>query len=139
MKWIIKNERFDMTDLMVSVNFEPQNKPLRYFLSGINLTNLPGLLDSLMNNKGYYEPYLSVRFFEELDWEDLEDFPNISKGKVLISHEVYGDSILDKLLFFKLIQEYSLKIIEIYGDDEDLVENWKDNMIKNLKELNSKL
>lgn len=41
MNWLIENKRFDMTDLRVTIDFEPKNDPLRYFISSIGVFSYP--------------------------------------------------------------------------------------------------
>lgn len=142
MKWIIDSKRFDMTDLLISIEFSPENKPLRYFLAGVDLIKYPKLLDSTYRRDSYYQPPMSLRFYNDLDWEDLKEISNlggIKEDEVVVYHEVYGESVIKELLFCQILLDYSIKLLEVYKNDKTLSIKWNDEMLKEINQLRGKL
>ena len=142
MKWFIDNKRFDMTDLMINIEFLPENKPLRYFLSGVNLIKYPNLLNSTFNQDDFYLSSMSLRFYKNLDWEDLQELDqkgNIKEDELVVYHEVYGDVIIKESLFSHILVDYSSKLIEAYKDDRTLPAQWSEDVLKGIKQLKKKM
>jgi hypothetical protein len=142
MEWIISNKRFDMTDLMISIEFTPKNNPLRYFLSGVNLIKYPKLLDSTYKQNSYYQSPMSLRFYKELDWEDLqelEEIGGIKNNEVVIYHEVYGQTTVKESIFIQILLDYSLKLLEVYKNDLNISKAWLKDMEEGIYNLKTRL
>ncbi|WP_139278047.1 hypothetical protein [Pseudozobellia thermophila] len=138
---MIENKRFDMTDLMVTIDFEPKNDPLRYFLSSIGVFNYPKFLDSFSSSKSYYTHVSSLRFYKDLDWEDLEELSEvggIKEGEITISHEVYGETVLKEAVFKELILDYSQALLETYKNDSSAPKLWSNEMTDEITKLKNK-
>ena len=144
MNWLIENKRFGMTDLMVAIDFEPKNDPLRYFIYsiGIDILDYPKFLNSFSSSKSYYTHVSSLRFYKDLDWEDIEGLSKVGgiiEGEITISHEVYGETVLKESVFRQLIIDYAGKLLEVYKNNSDLPDSWSEEMIVEINKLKNKL
>jgi len=89
MKWQIKSAQNNLSDLsemgnsfyvlndIVAFDFIPENKPLEYFLNGIKVIKFLSFIEALSNKTEFYSPPGSLRFYKDLDWEDLEGLEKI--------------------------------------------------------------
>ncbi|MGB4775659.1 MAG: hypothetical protein WBP45_10825 [Daejeonella sp.] len=139
---IIYNPNY--TDVVkIGLIIQPDNDPLKFFLSGVNLKNFPELIEYVSGSNSWGQEFISIRFFNDMDWEDkaeLNKIGGIKEGEVSVYHQIMGgNTVLKEQLFDKILFDYSTKLLEVYKEDRTLPENWVFKMEEGLKKLKEKI
>jgi hypothetical protein len=110
---IIENPTY--TSHSVGIYIEPDNRVLRLFMGSIAISTLPKLVLSLLKSIGFGDENCSLKFFHELDWEDIEELGSEMKETDLCLYLYDGNSnqaIVDKHVFVHIVFDYLQKVIE---------------------------
>jgi hypothetical protein len=124
MEWKIVNKKLDMSNVDIYVETSPV---VKYFFAEIQPANLPMLLSQVISNKMYSEGLASIRFFHELDWEDIDALSSIGgikDGEVYISHDSYGDIVIKDVIFYQILLEYTSKVYTVNESTGKFSESW---------------
>jgi hypothetical protein len=140
---IIENPTYTNTS-KVGIVFEPDNRPLRLFFAALKLHTFPNALAAMIDSTGYGEEMAQIRYFREMDWEDiaeLEGIGGIKEGDVNVSVNIGEmlDAVLPEHKFDALLRDFALKLIEMHADDDSLPAQWNDQMRAGIKRLEGKL
>ena len=63
-----------------------------------------------------YQSSMSLRFYKNLDWEDLKELDEeggIKEDELVVYDEVYRDAIIKESLFCHILLDYITKLIEV--------------------------
>ena len=141
MKYQILKERYNQASHNIRIIFTPENEVLNAFFSTLRIGRTPSLLDDISNSGNYYQELMSLRFYKNLDWEELEelsDIGGIKESEVAIYHEVYGETVLKEAVFKELILDYSQELLEVYRNDSSLPDSWSNEMANGIIKLKNK-
>jgi hypothetical protein len=130
MKWKIENERFDATYLMVNTSFDPQNDVLRYSLAQIKKNNYAKFILHQSKSMSYGEEHVSIYNYSDMDWEDKSWAKGVKggemeAGEMFLVHDVMGKVIIKESLFDAILFDYGTKLLEVYGEDTNNQEKYK--------------
>jgi len=144
MNWIIRNERFDNSGLMVNIEFSPKNDALRYCLTQVALTKYPEFIRNISDSSSIGYEFVHFKNFKDMDWEDKAWAKNIKgsdlkEGEMFLVHDVMGETIIDEELFDKILFEYSTELMRVYTGDSTLQNNWSTEMQNALGDLKRKI
>ena len=144
MEWKIKKNRFDATYLKINIEFEPKNDVLRYTLAQVKISNFPEFIFFQATSKTYSEEHVYIMNYLEMDWEDKLWAKNVKgeemkKEEMFLVHDVMGETIIEELLFDKLLLDYGTILKEVYHNDNTLSDSWNDEMGKALEKLRLKI
>ena len=78
MKYDILTKKNNYGEKYIEVIFKPKNDVLNIFFGSLRIEKLPDLLLKFSISDIYYQERMSLKFYKSLDWEDLEDLPNMS-------------------------------------------------------------
>jgi len=135
---VIHNPKY--TYLKVGISVEPDNRVLRLFLGLVNPEKMPELIMSVAESREFGAQNATLKFYHEMDWEDKAGL-NIKEGEISIY--VYdgapNDTVVNENEFDRIIYEYSLEAIKVYGDDPSLPPDWKNEMNIALSSLMKKI
>ncbi len=153
MKWQIEELKYEVNDSVnkngaylksgdvASIKFEPDCIPLEFFLNGISILNYTDFLVSFNNQSVFYSPPGSLKFYKNLDWEDLEDLKDIgfvSRNDIVVYHENAGEAIIRKSITTEIVLDYSKfiynKLNALYPDFCGIWKNRFEAEIKSLEE-----
>lgn len=132
---IIENPTYTNT-VKVGLEIEPENEPVKFFFSSMRLNKYPELIHNILNNTSYMGDPQGVLLYNDLDEEDLADDDIFEKDEVKIYHHIFGESILPKKLFDEMLYDISRKLLEVYGCDDNISLNWKQEMEMALEGFN---
>ena len=130
--------------MKVGIELDPDNEMLRLFLSGVFLENYPQLIESVAKSTRWGQEFLSINFFDEMDWEakaELERKGGIREGQV----DVYvydgapNNTILDEELIDRIIYDYATELLKVYAGENVLPSNWIVEMESALKTLKNRI
>ncbi len=141
MKYQILKERYNQASHNIRIIFAPENEVLNAFFSTLRISRIPSLLDKILNSGNYYQELMSLRFYKNLDWEELEelsDLGGIEEDEVAIYHEVYGEITINETLFKQLVLDYSQELLEVYRNDSSLPDSWCNEMVNGIMKLKNK-
>lgn len=141
MKYQILKERYNQASHNIRIIFAPENDVLNAFFSTLRISRTPSLLDKISNSGNYYQELMSLRFYKNLDWEELEelsDIGGIKEDEVVIYHEVYGEITLNESVFKHLVLDYSQELLEVYRNDSSLPDSWGNEMTHEITKLKDK-
>lgn len=141
MKYQILKERYNQASHNIRIIFAPENDVLNAFFSTLRISRTPSLLDKISNSGNYYQELMSLRFYKNLDWEELEelsDIGGIKEDEVVIYHEVYGEITLNESVFKHLVLDYSQELLEVYRNDSSLPDSWSNEMTHEINKLKNK-
>ncbi|MFA0963104.1 hypothetical protein AB9P05_14965 [Roseivirga sp. BDSF3-8] len=141
MKYQILQERYNQASHNIRIIFKPENEVLNAFFSTLRINKTPSLLDKISNSENYYQELMSLRFYKNLDWEELEELleiGGIKEGEVAIYHEVYGEITLNESIFKQLVLDYSQELLEVYRNDSSLPDSWDIQMTNGIIKLKNK-
>ena len=96
MKWTIDINHNIKTG--VSIIFTPEQEILSAFFHSLGLENVPDLINSIGNSKGYSQEFISLLFYDEMDWEDKEGL-QIQSGDVCVYHQQFGETVIKEREF----------------------------------------
>lgn len=142
MDYKILESKYNNMSHNLRIIFNPDNKVLNIFFSALQIRRLPELLNKLSSSEGYYQERMSARYYTELDWEDLEELKevgDIKEGQMVIYHEVGGELIIDEILFENIMCDYAIKHYEIYYGDENLSQDWLNQVEEGINALKQKI
>jgi hypothetical protein len=144
MNWVIKNERFDSSDLMVNIEFSPKNDALRYCLTQVRLIKYPEFIKSITDSSSIGYELVHFRNFKDMDWEDKAWAKNVKGydlevGEMFLVHDVMGETIIKEELFDKILFEYATVLLKTYSGNTTLSNNWSTEMQSALKKLKYKI
>lgn len=116
-------EKPDYTNrVKIGIQAEPENVPLMFFLSGLNILLFPFYIFELLNNRSFGVQNARFNFYHEMDGGLLLDFydrMNREMQEDEIEITFYDGkthySVIGKNDFLKIFYDYSLKLLEIYG------------------------
>lgn len=134
MKYLIITNPDYTNTVKVGVSLVPENEPLKFFLSNVRLLDIPELLLSVSQSKGYSQEFISLKFYHEMDWEDKEDI-DIREGDVNVYVYQFGETVLKEFLFKQILLDYCTKLLHVYQDDQSLPPSWKEDMRQGLGKL----
>lgn len=118
----------------VGIDCDPECDPLKFFLSGIDITNLSTLIEKAILSEGYGAEYTAVRFYGNQDEYDIVN-GGFSEDEVEVYHHVIGEVILKKIFFYRVIYKYAQKVLELYEHKATVSENWGTLLKSKLQEL----
>lgn len=142
MKYTINNRANSPYSKNLDIDIIPKNDVLGTFLISLTMETLGVFLKKMASTESYYQAHQSVKFFQELDWEDKEELKaagDINEGEVAIYHEVLGDLIMKEIQFEKIVLAYAIKHLEMYKDDKELPDNWSKEVEEGIEALKKKL
>jgi hypothetical protein len=144
MDWIIRNERFDNSGLMVNIEFSPKNDALRYCLTQVTLTKYPEFVKCIGDSSSIGYEFVHFKNFKDMDWEDKAWAKNVKggdlkEGEMFLVHDVMGETIISEALFDKILFEYSTELMKVYAGDNTLQDNWSSEMQNALRGLKYKI
>jgi hypothetical protein len=127
MNWKIIERKFDGTNLLVDIECDPSNDPLRQFIGGVgvSLYRMPEFLDSVVQSEGFVMEFAISQPYSVMDWEDIRDANGIKEGEVRIYHEVYGSMNLSEELYHKIVYDFCKKILEVYRNNPATLEDYE--------------
>jgi len=142
---IIKSIYKDITcPTGLRIRFEPENAILSGFLSCLKVQRFYEYILNDFKSVGFGAENCSIKFFDELDWEDkaeLEKIGGIKEGEVDIylydgspNHTVISEKVFDKILY-----DYSVKLLEVYRNSKEVPKSWSEEMELAIKKLNQKI
>jgi hypothetical protein len=143
--WKIYNRRFDGTDLMVDIEINPYNAPLRYSLYQVWHNNYPEFVSDVANSTSTGYEFVHFRFFNDIDWEDqlwVKNFRGheLKKGEVFIVNDVVEEqAIIEEQIFNKIVFDFASELLKVYANDKKLPFNWSNEMKDALEKLKNKI
>ncbi|MEH2298089.1 MAG: hypothetical protein V7K88_03190 [Nostoc sp.] len=135
---IINNPTYTNT-MKIGLEVQPENEPLQFFFTSMRLHKYPEFINDILNDRGYLGDPQGVLFYNDLDNEDFATGNVFNKEEVKVYHHVFGESIISRKTFIQMVYDFSCKLLEVYGNDGNIPENWKLQMEKSLKELSLKM
>ncbi len=81
MKYDILIKKDNYGNNYIDIIFESENCVLNVFFSVLRIDKALDLLRKFSKTDNYYQERMSLRFYKNLDWEDLEDLPNMSEWR----------------------------------------------------------
>lgn len=92
---------------------------------------------------GYGAEFIGALFYHEMDWEDKafleKEKLEVKEDDIHLYHQVFGDTIINELLFMRIVLDYSKKVLETYEGDESLGNAWVEAMKEGIEKLSDKL
>lgn len=134
---IISNPPYTST-VKIGLKLSPENEPVKFFLSGTKLNRFPDLLESAILRDGFVNEVSLYRPYEVMDWEDIQNAKGIKEGEAEIN-PVHGETLIDEVLFLRILHDYATKLLEVYQMSSELSESWKSSMRELLVKLASKI
>lgn len=105
----------------VGIETHPDNEPLKFFLSGLKVDNLSLLLKNVVKSKGYGEEIAGgVIFYNDLTPEDFINGWGFETGNVKIFHPVFGETVIDEMLFRKIIYDFIQAVVALKNEENGL-------------------
>ncbi len=136
---IIENPEYTRSS-KIGLELKPDNDPIKFFFSGLKIIGYPTLIDCALSSKGYGEEIAGgVIFFNDLTLEDFVNQSDFEKGNVKIFNPVHGETLIDEVLFLRILHDYATKLLEVYQMSSELSESWKSSMRELLVKLASKI
>lgn len=140
MKYLIITNPEYTNCVKIGILLAPDNETLRFFLASLRVQKFPNYIASASKSNGFGEENASVKYFNEMDWED-KDGLDIKESDVNIY--VYdGNSneiVVNENLFDRILYDYSKKLLEVYTSDKSLRQNWALEMDEGLTKLKEKI
>ena len=138
---IIENP--DYTRKKVGITTVPYNEVLTMFLASLSVEKMPGFISACSHSSSFGVENASLRFFHEMDWEDLAQLAAVGEMKegnvnIYVYDGKGNDIILEERLFDEIFRGYSVKLMEICKEDETLPPHWADDMKIALTSLSKK-
>lgn len=154
MMWKISDKPDNSTILNPGISLDPPDDVVQALFIGTHVHWYPHLLHNAVLEKLYGTNIAGVRFYKDLNAEDFFNKDVFEENEVRISHEVFGESVIYKSLFFEILYEYAEKLLAIYRIDENVQNkyqswlqlhsehnfnpNWAQAMEEELKNLKQK-
>lgn len=135
---IIENPTY--TNVMViGVEIKPENKPLQYFFTSMQLSTYPDLIECVLNDEGYLGDPQGVIFYSDLDGEDFANNNGFAEDQVKIYHHVFGECTIPKVNFKHMLYDFSCQLLIAYKEDQSLPNNWFIELQKNVEILKKQI
>lgn len=142
MRYQILDTTYNPYKKNLRINFSPSNDVLNSFFASIDIECLGKFLQNIILSKSYYQSPMSLRFYKDLDWEDIQDLSEtggIKEDEVIIYHEVYGETIVKESFLTQIILDYSRELIGMYKDELTLPPTWTTEMNEGINQLENKI
>ena len=142
MNYKILDTKYNYSRLNLKISFVPPNDVLNAFFASLDVIKLSEMLQNVVKSENYYQSPMSLRFYKELDWEDLEELDKIggiNKDEIVIYHEVYGETIIKELFFSRILLDYANKLMVFYRNDTILPINWFTEIQEGINNLTQKI
>lgn len=138
MYWNIYNRRFDSTDRLVDIEISPSNDALRYSIHQVYLFDYPEFIPTISNGISTGYEFVHFRFFNGIDWEDqsIAEYlvgRKIKEGEIFMRHDVMGATIIEELLFDKILYDYGCVLLEVYGNNKNIQQKYHNNLVDWIK------
>lgn len=125
----------------LEIRFSPLNDVLNSFFASVDIDSFGRVLQYVARSESYYQSPMSLRFYKNLDWEDLQDLSTMGKltgDEVVVYHEVYGETIIKESLLIQIMLDYSRKLIEVYKNESVFSKTWVVEMNDGIRLLENK-
>jgi hypothetical protein len=142
MDYKILDTKYNSSRLNLKISFVPSNDVLNTFFASLDVIKLSKVLQHVLKSESYFQSPMSLRFYKDLDWEDLQELDEIGgvkEDELVVYHEVYGDTIIKESLFCQILLDYSTKLLEVYKDDPALPAQWSDEVLIEINQLKIKM
>jgi hypothetical protein len=121
----------------------PHDPVIVAFFVSLNIDEIDECLIQLFENESYFQSPMSVRFYSNLDWEDLKELNDegvkIEVNETIVYHEVIGISVVETSIFIELILAYANKHLTIYKTDSSVSVGWENRVEKAIRLLRTKI
>lgn len=125
--------------MVVGIKIEPENEPLKFFFTTMRLHTYPELIQDILNDRGYLGDPQGVIFYSDLDEEDFANNDIFAEDHVKIYHHVFGECIIQKTIFKKMVYDFSSKLLVAYNQNQNLPNNWHTELKRNLEILKKQI
>ncbi len=138
--FMITNIKFSITNrinkidgsiICVDIDFIPVNYVLSSCITQVRINNYPEFVFKISNNISIDYEHVHFYFFRDCDWEDqdLAEYMvgrKVKEKEILLRHTVMGATIIDEILFDRILNDYALKLLEVYGKDQSIQKKYED-------------
>lgn len=108
----------------VGVSLQPDNEPLKFFLSAIRLERFSELLTDAAKKEGYRGDPAGLIFYGDLDGEGFATGEGFDPGQVKVYHHVFGESLVSESLFLHILHDYARILLVEYRDSPQVPADW---------------
>lgn len=115
----------DYTNLSkIGIRLVPDSLPLKFFFSSMRMIKYPELINDVCNDIGFFGDPQGVIFYNDLDGEDFAEGNVFKQNEVKVYHHNFGEVVIERLFFKKLLFDYSKSLIEIYANSSQFPNSW---------------
>lgn len=109
----------------LDIDFKPENLILSGFLTQIKVIDYPDFINDVSNSNSTGYEYLSLRMYTDIDCDDQSWIKNVigrelQTGEIFLHHEFTGDTIIQQVIFDKILYDFSLVVLEAYRYNENV-------------------
>lgn len=135
MKWTISNRISDPIRGNLGIKFDPYDEIVYAFFIGTNVYYFPALLNDAVHEKLFGTGMVGVMFYTDLSYDDYAANEIFTEDEVRLSHQLWGDSVIDKQLFFDILYEYADKHFTAYRYNMELQKSYSQWLERELDSL----
>jgi len=130
----------------LELNMSPENYPLSSLMWCLKKEQFPYYINEIFENRSIGVENASFVFYEEMDWEDKEEFCKNFNREVIADEMrisfydgIANYSVMKRKDFLKIFYDYSSKLLKISSSNKSLSENWEIEMKLGLEKLKSRI
>ena len=135
MKWTISNRLSNPDCENLDIKFDPYDEIVYAFFNGTRACNFPALLNDAVLEKLFGTGMVGVKYYHELDYEDFSANDIFSEDEVRLSHQLWGESVMNKQLFFEILYDYADKHFIAYRYNMQLQKSYSQWLEMELRSL----
>jgi hypothetical protein len=124
----------------LGIKMFPDNPIVRFFIAAIGISQFPELIKSVVLSKRFGIENARILFFNEMDWEDKEGLDiNLKQLSIYVYDGNPNETVVDELIFDKILYDYSVKLLELHEFDKSLSNLWTEDMQNSIEKLKEKI
>jgi hypothetical protein len=120
MTWKIFDKPTNGSVLNLDFSIKPPNDVLWVVITGIFAYRYVEMVDNLAKDIGYYEEFLAVNLYSEMDWEDRARAKGMQEDEVQLFLEFNGVSYVKEAFFCRVVYDYASKLLTVYRNHEEI-------------------
>lgn len=122
--WKITEKPTNPGRLNLGFSIDPPDHPLSGLIMGTEVYKYPHLVKNVAISGGFANEFSSYLAYKSMDSQDLENAEGIQPDEVEVSHDVVGSSFIKEFLFDEIIYDYSLALLKVYRDHNEVQQDY---------------
>ena len=114
--WKIFDKPANETILNLDFSIEPPDDRVRVVIIGVFPYRFAELVDNLAREIGYYQEFLAINLYSEMDWEDRARAKGMKEDELELFLEFDGSSYIKEEIFCRFVYDYASKMLAVYRD-----------------------